>query len=212
MTEANFFVHFQFLGIEPEFFSLQMNEKVVARQKFLSAFDQFNSQLTMLTYSLSGIRADCDMLLVRVTENLELLQATFERLRAAGLGRYLNPSYTYLTTSESRPVTLGRSQYLFVCPWGRTKEWYALTPQQREQRLDQELRIVMKKPSLTLYTFESFGMEGQEAILACETNQPRDFLGIVKELKGAPISYYLPVASTFLCTRKDVRDMVETFG
>jgi chlorite dismutase len=70
----------------------------------------------------------------------------------------------------------------------------------------------MRKPSLTLYTFDSVGLEGQETILACETSQPRDFLGIVKELKGTPVAYYLPVASTFLGTRKDIRDLVENLG
>src|SRR5262249_26078041 len=147
---------------------------------------------------LSGTRTDCDMLLLRVTENMELLQATLDRLRKSGFGKYLYPAYTYLTTAEERPATLGRAPYLFVCPWGRTKEWYSLSTEQKHARLDAELRLVMTKPSLTLYSFDSFGLEGQEAILACETSQPRDFLGIVKDLKGAPVPYYLPVASTFL--------------
>ena len=212
MSEANFFVHFQFFGVEPEFLALKPDEKIFMRQQFLMAFDRFHTQLTMLAYSLSGTRTDCEMMLVRVTENMELLNATFDRLREAGIGRYLNPAYTYLTTAEERPATLGRAPYLFVCPWGRTKEWYALPQQKKEMRSDQERRIVLAKPSLTLYTFDSFGMEGQETILACETSQPRDFLSIVKELKGTPISYYLPMASTFLGTRKEARDLVESLG
>lgn len=212
MSDANFFVHFQFFGVEPEFYSLKGDDKMLLKQEFLLTFDRFLSQLQMLTYSLSGTRTDCDMLLLRVTENMDLLNTTLERLRGAGLGKYLNPAYTYLTTAEERPITLGRAPYLFVCPWGRTKEWYALSTPQKHARSDQELRLIMGKPSLTLYAFDSFGMEGQETILACETNQPRDFLGIVKDLKGAPVQYYLPMASTFLGTRKELRDLMETLG
>lgn len=80
---------------------LMSNEKVVARQEFLATFDQFPHRLPVAVYALDGLSADADLLIWRVSPDLEDFHTMAMRLRRSGFGRYLLPAQSYTGTVAS---------------------------------------------------------------------------------------------------------------
>lgn len=224
---ARQFVNFQFLKLDPSYHHLQQNEKVVARQEFLSAWDACQGKdMLLLAYSLTGIRADCDVLFWRVSERLEAFQEMTSRLRSAGLGKYLEPAYSYLAMTrrsiyvdkinpehdDARTrIVPGRSKYLFVYPFVKTPEWYQLPMKERQEMMDEHIRIGVKYPSVKINTSYSYGLDDQEFVVAFETDQPQDFLDLVMELRESKGRIYtLRDTPTLTCVLKDIRDIVDS--
>ncbi|MEK7747370.1 MAG: chlorite dismutase family protein, partial [Elusimicrobiota bacterium] len=100
------FVNFQVLRIDPRYHTLLSNEKVVAKQEFLSCFDTFQRQMKLATYGLTGLSASGDLLLWRASPDLGAFNQMTGRLRGAGLGKYLTPSRSFLGAAD-RGITRG---------------------------------------------------------------------------------------------------------
>ena len=226
-AQARQFVNFQFLKLDPVYYRLLPNEKVVAVQEFLNAWEAYQGKLLLLTYSLVGIRADCDILLWRVSENLEIFQEMTATLRSSGVGRYLHPVYSYLAMTrrslyvdkitpehdDARTrIVPGKSKYLFVYPFVKTHEWYQLPMKDRQAMMDEHIRVGVKYPSVKINTTYSFGLDDQEFVVAFETDHPQDFLDLVMELRESKGRVYtLRDTPTFTCILKDIRDIVHGF-
>ncbi|MEK7743279.1 MAG: chlorite dismutase family protein, partial [Elusimicrobiota bacterium] len=106
------FVNFQVLRIDPRYHTLLSNEKVVAKQEFLSCFDTFQRQMKLATYGLTGLCASCDLLLWRTSPDLGAFSRMTGRLQGAGLGKYLTPSRSFLgTAAVGEP---GAARFLFL--------------------------------------------------------------------------------------------------
>ena len=207
MSDRPRFLHFQFLRLDHAFHRLQANEKVVARQEFMAGLESKSYAPGTLVYSLSGLRADCDVLLARSAEDLEPLQDAADRLRSAGLGKYLVPVQTFLGIDReeagSAPA-FGAGRYLFVShrPAG------ALGP-----------AAVVGAPALAAMglkprSLDCIGPTGYGALEAIETDDAAAYFklwrGVADRLSPAPGG--LKDAPIYPCVRKDARDLVETIG
>src|SRR5437762_9028093 len=85
----------------------------------------------------------------------------------------------------------GKSQYLFVYPFVKTREWYSRPAEERQEMMDEHIRIGSKYRSVKLHTTYSFGLDDQEFVVAFETDEPSDFLDLVKELRVTKESYFI---------------------
>ena len=179
--------------------------------------------------STVGIRGDCDFLLWRITYELELFQEQMSKALATGLGQYLTNPYSYLSMTkrsvyvdhhvhegqESRrlKITPGRSKYIFIYPFEKTREWYLLTKAARQGMMDEHIEIGHKYPSVKLNTTYSFGLDDQEFVVAFETDEPQDFLDLVMHLREAEGSRYtkrdIPI---FTCVMKSLKEALDTLG
>ena len=65
--------------------------------------DELSSDVSVLPYSLVGIRGDCDFLLWKVAWDLEQLQELATRLWSTNLGKYLEVPYSYLAMTRHSP-------------------------------------------------------------------------------------------------------------
>lgn len=225
---ARQFVNFFFLKASPEFRRLLQNEKIVAKQEFLDAVEHLQDKMILLPYSLTGLRADCDLMFWRVSQDLETLQNSAHRLLSAGLGKYLTPAYSYLAMTKRstyvdklnpehedmrQKIVPGKHKYLFVYPFVKTRAWHMLPLETRQKLMDEHIRIGNKYPSVKLNTTYSFGLDDQEFVVAFETDSPQDFLDLVQELRGAKSSEYtLRDTPTFTCVAKDIRELVDLIG
>src|SRR5205085_5757773 len=88
-------------------------------------------------YSVTGVRADCDFFLWKITERYEDLGELGAELNGTPLAGWVETPYSYLATTKAsqytsarraRKVTPQGSPYLVVYPFVKVRPWYALTP------------------------------------------------------------------------------------
>jgi chlorite dismutase len=209
------FHHFAFYRIDPAYRRLLPNEKVVAKQEFLSVIESFNHRIAMIAYSLLGLRGDCDMMLWRVGDDLEALQEMMARAFAAGIGKYLSPVQSYLAVSPvadaARPEDSTR--FLFLQPMTRTAEWRAQSPADRKKLAEDEASLVKRFADVRVRLVPLLGLEEHDVIVAAETARPQAVQEFAHALMASPSSRYLaPTASTFSCIRHELTDVLDQLG
>ncbi|TCS83130.1 chlorite dismutase family protein [Tepidibacillus fermentans] len=223
------YINFIFFKVDPAFRRLSKDEQKRRKDEFQQVVKEYmnHSDLMLLYYSLVGIRADVDFMLWRITNRLELFQEMTTKLLHTGLGQYLTVTYSYLSISKrsmyvdkiepehqnSRAFIIpGKYKYLFVYPFVKTRDWYHLTFATRQGMMDEHIQIGNKYPSVKLNTTYSFGIDDQEFVVAFETDEPKDFLDLVQELRETEASRYtLRDTPMYTCIRKnDIDELLET--
>jgi chlorite dismutase len=72
----------------------------------------------------------------------------------------------------------------------KTRDWYLLPLEERQRIMDEHIRGGNKYPSVKLNTTYSFGLDDQDFVVAFETEEPKDFLDLVMELRETQSSKY----------------------
>src|SRR5690349_5764885 len=72
---ARQFVNFHFLRLDPAFRQLPNDEKEAARAEFIELFRNPTKGMLCLSYSTAGLKADCDVLLWRISMSPDDFQA-----------------------------------------------------------------------------------------------------------------------------------------
>ena len=200
------FVNFAFYKLDPAFRRLGDHEKIQARSEFLKAFQQPRKGLICLTYSTVALRPDVDFLLWRIAGSTDEFQAQAQQINMTRIGAYLTTPHSMLSmtkrsmyidkldpfhTAESRThIIPGKRKYLFVYPFVKTRDWYLLPLEERQKIMDVHIRVGNKYPSVKLNTTYSFGLDDQDFVVAFETEEPKDFLDLVMELRETQSSKY----------------------
>jgi len=208
---SRLFAHFAFLRLDSQFRTLQSNEKLVARQQFLSVVDPIQRDAPLFcAYAVGGLSSDSDVLLWRAAGGLEALQDSFHRLMSHGMGRYLVPVRSHLAVpvGEMEPP---KAPYLFVRA-SRRACGEDLSPPQRQELAAEESRVLSKHPSVKPHAFETFE-PGQDFLMAYETKSPLDFMAFLRDLRSSKAgSWAGATSSTQAAVRKDIRDLVDAIG
>ncbi|HWP39519.1 MAG TPA: chlorite dismutase family protein, partial [Tepidisphaeraceae bacterium] len=194
--------------------------------QFVSLFAQPRPGFICLSYSTVGLKADCDFLLWRISLSADEFQSHSSAINKTVLGGYLRTPYSFLSmtkrsiyidkvdpfhTAESRThIIPGRRKYLFVYPFVKSREWYLLPLERRQQIMDVHIRVGNKYPSVKLNTTYSFGLDDQDFVVAFETDEPKDFLDLVMELRETESSKYT-VRDTpiFTCIQMPVEQILD---
>src|SRR5438876_8674443 len=150
------------------------------------------------------------------------------RLNGTEMGKYLEPTQSFLSMTkrsmyivQDNPqhvedrlhIVPGKSDYLFVYPFVKTRDWYARSPEQRQEMMDEHIRIGTKYRSVKLHTTYSFGLDDQEFVVAFETDYPADFLDLVQKLRGGEASAYTERETPiFTCVAGSVAEVLELLG
>jgi len=201
------FVSFAFYKLDPAFRRLGDHEKFQARGEFLENYQKSNRPgMICITYSTVGLKADADFLLWRISLTPDDFQAHAQQLNKTRLGAYLSTPHTFLSmtkrsmyidkldpfhTAESRThIIPGKRKYLFVYPFVKTRDWYLLPLEERQAIMDVHIRAGNKYPSVKLNTTYSFGLDDQDFVVAFETEEPKDFLDLVMELRETQSSKF----------------------
>ena len=200
------FVSFAFYKLDPTFRRLNDNDKKAARDEFVALFANRTPGLICLTYSTLGMRGDVDFLLWRISLSPDDFQNQSAAINKTKLGAYLTCPQSFLSmtkrstyidklapfhTVESRTnIIPGKRKYLFVYPFVKSREWYLLPLEQRQAVMDEHIKIGNKYPSVKLNTTYSFGLDDQDFVVAFESDEPKDFLDLVMELRETQGSKY----------------------
>lgn len=220
------FVSFAFFRLDPEFRRLPDHDKIQARSEFLKIFSQPRDGLMCITYSTVGMKADCDFMLWRIASTPDAFQQQQMMMNKTRVGAYLTQPYSFLAmtkrsmyidkvdpfhTAESRThIIPGKRKYLFVYPFVKTRDWYLLPLEERQGIMDVHIKAGNKYPSVKLNTTYSFGLDDQEFVVAFETEEPKDFLDLVMELRETQSSKFtLRDTPIFTCLQMPMEDVLD---
>ncbi|MFH2205068.1 MAG: chlorite dismutase family protein [Elusimicrobiota bacterium] len=207
MPNSTYYMNFHFLRLDHSYHKLISNEKVVAKQDFLSAFDAMAHHMPIATYALSGLRSDCDMLIWRVSRRLEDLHAMSCRLQYSGIGKYLITARTMLgtvsgtrytpppqedTDADGGPTVIGKAPYLIVQPI--LKNTRNSMPQ-NDPSSESHLHIA-----------DATGLDDPDHIVAFETKDPLEFRQFAESWKIAPDT------PTYTCIQAGIKEIIDSFG
>jgi len=224
------FVNFTFFKLDPAFRRLPKEEIDAAKKEFLDVLEEFDAtnEMILLSYSMVGIRADAEIMLWRISYELEAFQRMSTRLYNTKLGKYLTTTYSYLSQTkrsmyqdmfnpeheEDRThIIPGKAKYLFIYPFVKKREWYLLTQFTRQGIMDEHIYVGNKYPSVKLNTTYSFGIDDHEFVVAFETDYPGDFLDLVQELRETEGSRYVEKDTPiFPCVAMSLADAVDSLG
>jgi chlorite dismutase len=224
------FVNFCFYKLDPAFRRLPEAEREKGKQEFLDVLEDYdtNDDMIVLSYSMVGIRPDTDIMLWRISYELEKFQEMSTRIFKTGLGKYLETTYSYLSQTkrsmyqdmlnpeheEDRThIIPGKAKYLFIYPFVKTREWYMLTKFTRQGIMDEHIYVGNKYPSVKLNTSYSFGIDDYEFVVAFETDYPSDFVDLVMELRETQGSLYVKEDTPiFTCIAQSLEDAVNSLG
>ena len=200
------FVNFAFFKLDPALRRLADADKQATRAEFAALLGARRDGLLCLTYSTAGLRPDTDFLLWRISLSPDAFQAQTRAINKSRLGGYLTTPWSFVSmtkrsmyidrvdpfhTAESRThIVPGKRKYLFVYPFVKTREWYLLPLEKRQEIMDAHIRAGSKYPSVKLNTTYSFGLDDQDFVVAFETDEPKDFLDLVMELRETESSRY----------------------
>ena len=222
-------VSFRFFRMDPAWKRLAADVRKQHAAELETVVNRHRQWLMINTYSLIGLKADVDFLIWRVGPTLESVQAfSTEVQQHTAIGSYIATTYSYLSmtkrstyvdkfdpTHQDRRlfITPAQSRYLFVYPFVKTRQWYLLPLAERQQMMDEHIRIGMKYPSVRLHTTYSFGLDDQEFVVAFETDKAEDFLDLVQELRESQGSVYtLRDTPIFTCVLKPLNQLLQDLG
>ena len=174
----------------------------------MAACEDFADGHLLRAFSLVGTRGDADLMLLSQAQNLERIHEFHVVLAQSGLMKWCTVPYSFLAmtkpseySDESRlEVRPAHGKYLFVYPFVKTRNWYALPADERWRIMQEHIKVGREFPSVDLNTSYSFGLDDQEFVVAFETDNPADFLDLVQRLRTTESSSYtLRDTPTFTC-------------
>ena len=224
-SETQDFVHYAFYKCRPEWRLLPDGEKEGGAAEFLDAVEKYADAMMMETYSTLGLRADTDFLIWKVCPELPPIQDMAASLHRTGLGRYLELSYSLLALTRKSvyrreepleagvKVDAGEETYLFVYPFVKTREWYALPLETRQRMMAEHIRVGNEYPDVRLHTAYSFGLDDQEFVVSFVTDRPKRFQTLVMRLRETEASRYtLRDTPIFTCVKRPLREILKSLG
>ncbi len=223
------FVRYSFYKLQSAWRHLDDAQKQAGKRELAAVIAERSGGMMVRSYSLVGTRADADFFLWTVAESLESLQSLATAVHSTGLGRYLDMPYAYLamtrksvyTEEHQHPgqegsrltVTPKGSRYLFVYPFVKTREWYLLPLERRQEMMNAHIALGHKYPSVKINTTYSFGLDDQEFVVSFESDHPGDFLDLVMELRETEASgYTVRDTPIFTGISMPIDEVLETLG
>ncbi|HYG99222.1 MAG TPA: chlorite dismutase family protein [Terriglobales bacterium] len=188
---------------------------------------QAGGSMKILTYSLVGLRADCDFMLWRICYSLDCMQEMAADVSRTRLGGYLELRHNLLgmtrrsvyamndeTRSELRgALHAGGSRYLHVYPLVRTRPWYLLPFQERQRMVHEITKLHDEFPDVRVNVAYSFGLGEQDFIVVLEGDRPEDFLERTMRLKETDSGPYVQSDTpSFTCVQTGLDHMLEQLG
>ena len=221
-------VRFTFYKLDPQWQLLPPETRQQGKQELSKIFEEYTEHSLVRSFSLFGLRSDCDFMLWQATYSIEDLQDISSRIRCSPMGPYLHESHAFLSMTK-RSVYVGKNargahdprlvitpddkKYLFVYPFVKTRSWYALPLEDRKRMMNEHIRVGLTYPSVSLNTTYSFGLDDQEFVVAFETDNISDFLDLVQELRETEASSYtLRDTPMFTCVAQPLPAILEAIG
>ena len=183
-----------------------------------------NSGIMFRCYSNLGLRDDADFLFWFAAKTIEEIQTVIEKIYKTVFGKYITPSRTYL--SCTRPSLYVQEQkahgfvtgnepkkHVVVYPFTKTREWYLLPKEKRQEIMDEHIEVSKKYPQIVLNTTYAFGIHDEDFMLAFEVDDIRDFQDLIMELRETQVSTYVKNdIPMIVCVKKEIVSLISSLG
>ena len=194
------YVAYTFFRVDRAWRRLPVEERAAGKDAVADVVDEWTARMDALRpYSLTGVRADADFFLWKITQRYEDLEELGAALNSTPLAAWLETPYSYLATTKASHYTKARrprkivpkgSPYLVVYPFVKLRPWYALPEADRQRAMDEHMRIGAEFRSIHNHTTYSFGIDDQEFMTAFECDEPADFMHLMLMLRDSEASRY----------------------
>jgi chlorite dismutase len=224
------FVTFSFYKVDSAWRRLPKEERDRHKAELAEVYKRWASggKVICRSYSTVGTRADADLMLWRISYELDAIQDMTAEMLKTGLGGYLEPTDNLLGMTKMSSyadklnpdheaarlrIVPGRAKYIFVYPFVKTREWYLLRPHTRQGIMDEHIFVGTKYSRVKLNTTYSFGLDDQDFVVAFESNYPQDFLDLVQELRETESSRYtVRDTPTYTCIARPIDEALSLLG
>ena len=222
-SPSTMYLNFSFYKVDSKWRWLNDIGKEEAAKEFSSLVEIANTKMKVRTYSTLGLRKESDFMIWSISESLEKIQVLTSKVYSTVLGKYIEPSEVYLSTSRpsvySNQVTPSFMKneeplkYNIVYPFIKSREWYLLPFDKRSEMMQEHINVGKKFPQIRLNTSYSFGISDQDFMLAFETDNLMDFQDLIIKLRETQVSMHvLKDTPMIVCVHKNIFDIIKSFG
>ncbi len=192
------FVKYTFLKFDPAWRRLDDERRAQDKREFMAACEDFADGHLLQAFSLVGTRGDAELLLISEAENLDRIHEFHVVLLQSGLMKWAETPYSFLGMRKSseysddlRTAPRGfRGKYVFVYPFVKSREWYALPAEERWRIMQGHIEVGREYPGVDNHTTYSFGLDDQEFVVAFDTDDVGTFLDLVQRLRSTEASRF----------------------
>jgi chlorite dismutase len=191
------FVQALALGLDPGWRRRPWDDRADDATRF-AAGDAGADQLGVLSvsYSSIGLEPGVDVLFWRTAPAVDALEEAAALLLREGLGRWLSVTHSFLgrigpsqyvrkPTAQEQSILAGpRARYLVVYPFTKSTEWYLTPSDERQQVMNEHMKVGHRYPTVRQALAYSFGLDSQDFVVAYETDDLAVFGDLVRELRG----------------------------
>jgi len=218
------FFNFTFYKVDPKWRWLNEIGKDESSTEFLELLKVANTKMKVRTYSTIGLRHDSEFMIWSISSSLENIQVLTTKIYSTILGKYLEPTCTYLSLTRKsiylNQVKLGFEnesdpplKYVIVYPFIKSREWYLLPFEKRKQMMNEHIKIGRKYPEIRLNTTYSFGVGDQDFMLAFETDDLSMFQNLIMDLRETEVSRYIIKDTPMIpCVLRDMNEIIKSLG
>ena len=220
--DEKYYFNFSFFQIDPKWRWMADLAKEESAKEVENVIK--NSGIMFRSYSNLGLRDDADFLFWFAAKTVDEIQVVVEKLYKTVFGKYITPSMTYL--SCTRPSLYVQEQkahgfvtgtnpkkHVIVYPFTKTREWYLLPKEKRQEIMDEHIEVSKKYPQVILNTTYSFGIHDEDFMLAFEVDDIRDFQDLIMDLRETQVSSYVKNdIPMIVCVKKDIVPLISSMG
>ena len=217
------YLNFSFYKVDSKWRWLNDIGKEEAAKEFSSLIEVANTKMKVRTYSTLGLRKESDFMIWGISESLEKIQVLMSKVYGTVLGKYIEASEVYLSTSRpsvySNQVTPSFMKndeplkYNIVYPFIKSREWYLLPFEKRSDMMKEHINVGKKFPQIRLNTSYSFGISDQDFMLAFETDNLMDFQDLIIKLRETQVNKYVVKDTPMIvCVYKKIFDIIKSVG
>jgi chlorite dismutase len=197
-VSARHFVKYTFLSVDPAWRRLPGEQRERDKREFLAACEDFADGHMLQSFSLIGTRGDAEVMLLSEAENLERIHEFHVVLGQSGLMRWARTTHSFLGMRKSSEYSEDeraaprafRGKYVFVYPFVKSREWYALPAEERWRIMQGHIQVGREYPGVDNHTAYSFGLDDQEFVVAFDTDDVGTFLDLVQRLRTTEASAF----------------------
>ena len=146
-------------------------------------------------YTVTGYRADADVLLWLVGHSADAVQDALIAFRHTRLGQALRPAWSAIGVhreaefAKSHTPAFMRGEeprkYVSVYPYVRSLEWYLLPEQERAEMLREHGLMGRSRPEVRANTVSAFALGDYEWLLAFECDELEPIVDLMRVLRSA---------------------------
>ena len=220
--DGQYYFNFSFFKVDPKWRWMADLAKAESGKEVENILK--NSRIMFRSYSNLGLRDDTDFMFWFAAKTVQEIQTVSEKLYKTVFGKYIIPSRTYL--SCTRPSLYVEEQkltgflagdapkkHVIVYPFTKTREWYLLPKEKRQEIMDEHINVSKKYPQVVLNTTYSFGIHDEDFMLAFEVDDIKDFQDLIMDLRETQVSTYVKNdIPMIVCVKKDVVPLISSLG